>query len=247
MLKDLFRNRLFIGALAFFVLCVGGSLLYMQHVDRQGAEYAAETEARVEQWNEKQNPTTEVSQAETPQGHFHEDGTWHGEPHETPVDRPVLPPLEAQEIPKFVKPVSDSQDVTIADRVIASGAVPDRAAFEAMSGEQLTELMNESYEKTRELSPEVDKKMNAWVKVVSDLTRHAKTRAENDAILAEHAEMVQPLREAMEAAAWEYQIHAQTRHRASKILSARFFIAAQDFVDPDSLTDEFWTTFWSDF
>ena len=37
MLKALFSNRLFIGALAFFVLCVGGSLLYQQHVERQTA------------------------------------------------------------------------------------------------------------------------------------------------------------------------------------------------------------------
>ncbi len=88
MLKDLLSNRLFIGALALFVLCVGGSLFYMQHVEQQGAEYAAETQARVAQWNEKQNPTpteTEAPVGETSQGgHFHEDGTWHGEPHETP-------------------------------------------------------------------------------------------------------------------------------------------------------------------
>ncbi len=88
MLKDLLSNRLFIGALALFVLCVGGSLLYMQHVEQQGAEYAAETQDRVAQWNEKQTeqPTAEVPVGDTSQGgHFHEDGTWHGEPH-APVD-----------------------------------------------------------------------------------------------------------------------------------------------------------------
>ena len=41
MLKDLFSNRLFIGALAFFVFCVVGSLLYMKHVERQGAKELA--------------------------------------------------------------------------------------------------------------------------------------------------------------------------------------------------------------
>ena len=97
MLKDLFQNRLFIGALAFFALCVGGSLLYMQHVAQQGAEELAETQDRVAQWNEKQKPkpteTAPPPVGETSQGgHFHEDGTWHAEPHETPslaeVDTP---------------------------------------------------------------------------------------------------------------------------------------------------------------
>lgn len=59
MLKALFRNRLFIGASAFFVLCVGGSLLYQQHVRHQDAEKLAETQDRVEQRNERQNPTTQ--------------------------------------------------------------------------------------------------------------------------------------------------------------------------------------------
>ena len=83
MLKDVFSNRLFIGALAFFVLCVVGSLLYMQHVERQGAEELAEAQDRVQQWNERQTPqpTREVTKAETPQGHVHEDGTLHAEPH----------------------------------------------------------------------------------------------------------------------------------------------------------------------
>ena len=93
MLKDLFSNRLFIGALAFFVLCVGGSLLYLRHVEREGAEYAAETQDRVKQWNAKQNeqPTAETPVVEKPAtvGHFHADGTWHGEPHETATEKNI--------------------------------------------------------------------------------------------------------------------------------------------------------------
>ena len=37
MIKDVFSNRLFIGALAFFILTVGSSLLYMRHVEQQTA------------------------------------------------------------------------------------------------------------------------------------------------------------------------------------------------------------------
>lgn len=87
MLKVLFNNRLFIGALAFFILCVGSSLLYWQHVERQGAEELAETQERVKKLTEKQKPTTtEVLIGDTEQGgHFHEDGTWHADTRETEV------------------------------------------------------------------------------------------------------------------------------------------------------------------
>ena len=71
MLRTLFSNRLFLGALAFFVLCVGGSLLYQQHVVQQGAEELAETQDRVSQWNENQpQPPAEAPVG----GDFHEDG-----------------------------------------------------------------------------------------------------------------------------------------------------------------------------
>ena len=59
MLKDLFSNRLFIGALAFFVLCVGGSLLYHQHVKRQTAKALVESEDFQQWWlqrNAKEKP-----------------------------------------------------------------------------------------------------------------------------------------------------------------------------------------------
>ena len=80
MFKDLFSNRLFIGAFAIFIFCVGGSLFYMQHVTQKGEKERAETQARVAQWNERQNSTTAVSQvSETPQGHVHADGTFHTE------------------------------------------------------------------------------------------------------------------------------------------------------------------------
>ena len=90
MLANIFTNRLFIGALAIFIFCVGGSLLYMQHVTQQGEKELAETQARVAQWNEKQKPiTAEVPEGDTSQGgHVHADGTFHAEPHETPVESP---------------------------------------------------------------------------------------------------------------------------------------------------------------
>ena len=88
MLKELFSNRLFIGALAFFVLCVVGGTLYISHVEKQGAEELATDEDPVKQVTEKQQPqpTAEAPVGEeTPQGHFHEDGTFHAEPHDAPA------------------------------------------------------------------------------------------------------------------------------------------------------------------
>lgn len=92
MLKDFFSNRLFIGALAFFILCVAGSLFYSHHENQKGEAELAETQERVKQWNERQNeqPTAEAPVVKEPAevGHFHEDGTFHAEPH-APVEVPA--------------------------------------------------------------------------------------------------------------------------------------------------------------
>ncbi|MYB94378.1 hypothetical protein F4054_19830 [Candidatus Poribacteria bacterium] len=68
MFANILKNRLFIGALAFFVLCVAGSLLYMRHVEQQTARELAEAEERVQQWNEKQNqqPPAETAVGKKP-------------------------------------------------------------------------------------------------------------------------------------------------------------------------------------
>ena len=84
MLKELFSNRLFIGALAFFILCVVGGTLYISHVEKQGAEELATDEDPVKQPTEKQQAkpteTAKTPVGDTSQGgHFHADGTWHGE------------------------------------------------------------------------------------------------------------------------------------------------------------------------
>ena len=88
MLKELFSNRLFIGALAFFVLCVGGSLLYMHYDMQKGAAELAKDPEHIKQLTEKKDQapssTAEVPMSDTSQGgHFHADGTFHAQPHET--------------------------------------------------------------------------------------------------------------------------------------------------------------------
>ena len=86
MLKDLFQNRLFIGALAFFVFCVGGSLLYMQHVERQTARESAAHEAHIKALTEKEQPKP-TAEVETPQ----QDEDFHvSQPPETPIESPPV-------------------------------------------------------------------------------------------------------------------------------------------------------------
>lgn len=96
MLKDLFSNRLFIGALAFFILCVGGSLLYMQHVKEQSAREMAAHEERLKELTARENqpatPAVSSVGAQTEPGHVHSDGTFHAEPHE-----PIAAPSEVSE------------------------------------------------------------------------------------------------------------------------------------------------------
>ena len=83
MLKDLFSNRLFLGALAFFILCVGGSLLYMRHVQRVESEKLSAAQARVEQWNERRKEQSaakaSVVEPSAVLRQFHADGTFHAE------------------------------------------------------------------------------------------------------------------------------------------------------------------------
>lgn len=65
MLKDLFSSRLFIIMLAFAVLSIGGSLLYLQHVERESAKALAETEAFAKWWKQY-NATPENTSSEVP-------------------------------------------------------------------------------------------------------------------------------------------------------------------------------------
>ena len=97
MFRDIFSNRLFIGVLVFFVLCVGGSLFYYYHQTQKGAEYDAETQDRIAEWNarQKEQPTAEVSPiAEQPAEvvSIHENGTWHEGEHDLPA--PPTPELK---------------------------------------------------------------------------------------------------------------------------------------------------------
>ena len=96
MFKNLFSNRLFIGALAFFILCVVGSLLYWQHVEKQSARELAETLARVKAFNERQKAARAVASDDAaPLGEL-----------EVPE---ITPSLSAEELKDFASDVEISE------------------------------------------------------------------------------------------------------------------------------------------
>ena len=207
MLKDFFSNRLFIGALAFFILTVGGSLLYMQHVERQSARELAAHEAHLKQFTEKQKPkpTAEVAKlSETPQqgGHFHADGTWHEGPHEPPVESTTA---QFSEPVERVSSVSTAAGLppSIGEQVAASDDVPKYAELKAMSDEELKALHDESLNKWEQLKPELWKRMHALgeAEIGSDA---AKLR------LA-----------ALNTVAWDYNVHQITASRAFDVFNRR--------------------------
>lgn len=104
MLKDLFSNRLFIGALAFFIFCVVGSLLYMWHVERQGAEDLAEVQARVKAFNERQK----AARAETSEsGDLRGDGVL--SPGELDAPETETTSLSVEELKKIISDVEISE------------------------------------------------------------------------------------------------------------------------------------------
>ena len=96
MLKNLFSNRLFIGALAFFILCVVGSLLYQQHVYKETDKALAETKAFQRWWKARQ-ATPPSDATETPKSEAVEAV----EAVASPVNDPSVDEAETENFPDF--------------------------------------------------------------------------------------------------------------------------------------------------
>ena len=146
MLRDILSKRWFMGALGFFVLMVVGSLLYLKHIERQEAEKLACTEERLKKLTEKQKPTAEGDILQG--GHFHEDGTFHAEPH-APVESPAFVAQPTDEVeaplpaPHFDVALSKIDGFTINSTFAAAmppaGVGPDWAS---MSSEELADAIS---------------------------------------------------------------------------------------------------------
>ncbi|MCG9133487.1 hypothetical protein J5I95_17590 [Candidatus Poribacteria bacterium] len=96
MFKNLFRNRLLIGALAFFVLCVGGSLLYQQHVYKETDKKLSETD-EFQQWWKERHATPPSDATEPPKSEVVEAV----ETFASPVNAPSVDEAETENFPDF--------------------------------------------------------------------------------------------------------------------------------------------------
>lgn len=96
MFRDIFTNRLFIGALVLFVFCVGGSLFYYSHQMQKGTAELVGMEDRVKQSKAQQNeqPTVAAPVVEKPEA----DGTFHPGPHDAPVGQGQTSKAETEPI-----------------------------------------------------------------------------------------------------------------------------------------------------
>ncbi len=111
MLKSLFSNRLFIGALVFFVLMVVSGTLYLQHVERETDRELAEMQERLKQREARQNHTAQVPVGDTSQGgHWHGD-EWHAEPH-APVKPQAIADVSEATTPVKTQNASEVRQVS---------------------------------------------------------------------------------------------------------------------------------------
>ena len=128
MFKSLFSNRLFIGALVFFVLMTVGGTLYMQHVDRQSALALAETQERIKQWNERQNPkptTAPRRDEDLPR-------------QSTPTSEETVQQAEgSKERPGGTAPITEEKPEEQAAATLAEITAEEEKAEEALSAEEI--------------------------------------------------------------------------------------------------------------
>ncbi len=110
---------------------------------------------------------------------------------------------------------------TVADIVAAADLVPSKDVVAAMSDEALMALIEDATEKADAIEDEMRESMDAWFKVIDELTSDENTFAENQRILAEHSDRVKPLRDKMDAIRYEYYIYRVTASRALNEVSQR--------------------------
>ena len=110
---------------------------------------------------------------------------------------------------------------TVADIVAASDFVPSKDEVAVMTDEVLIVLAEDGMEKAKAIEGEMQESMDAWFKIIDELTSDENTFAENQRILAEHSDRVKPLRDKMDATRYEYYIHEVTARRALGEVSQR--------------------------
>lgn len=160
MLKDLFTNRLFVGALAFFVLIVVSGTLYLRDIEQQGQIELERTEERLKQSEARQKQTEKVPEGDTSQGgHWHGD-EWHAKPH-APVEQPSTadgnPPQLHVETPSAIAQENPTSD-TLQD--------PSAESSRTRTPQEVAEIQREWrewHDKWKKLSDEHIQTTQEWV------------------------------------------------------------------------------------
>ncbi len=190
MLKDLFTNRIFVGALAFFVLMIVSGTLYLRHIERQGKIELERAQERLEQWEARQKQTEKVPEGDTSQGgHFHANGTWHSAPHEMPSDEKIESDVEFK-----ARVEKNAADTAAAKTARERNAIIIRRMEENPLFETLPHLFEDMYSFYKAhpdfdhetASPELQQK---WVDAV--YAEHAKMRAHADEVTSSYVPLVE--------------------------------------------------------
>jgi hypothetical protein len=151
MFKDLFSNRLLIGALVFFMLCVCGSLLYQQHVYKQTDKALSETDEFLRWW--KAGHATPPSDAtEPPKSEAVETVA-------SPVNAPSVDEAETENFPDF-RSLSPEQQQQIFDQFyIQHGLKPPPKGYEYVWKDEGVARLDEDG------NPILLKKGDPWVEI----------------------------------------------------------------------------------
>ena len=154
MLRTLFSNRLFLGALAFFVLCVVGSLLYQQHVYKETDEKLAETDEFLRWWKERQ-ATPPSSATETPKSEVIEAV----ETVASPANAPSVDEADNENFPDFLSLSPEEQQQIYDQFYIQHGLKPPPRGYEYVWKDEGVPRLDENGQ------PILLKKGDPWVEI----------------------------------------------------------------------------------
>ena len=154
MFKNLFSNRLFIGALAFFILCVVGSLLYQQQVYKETDKALAETEAFQRWWKER-HATPPSDATETPKSEFVEAV----ETVASPVNDPSVDEAETENFPDFASLSPEEQQQIFDQFYLQRGLKPPPKGYKYVWKDIGVPLLDENG------NPVLQKEGDPWVEI----------------------------------------------------------------------------------
>ncbi len=143
----------------------------MQHVQQQSAREMAAHEDRMKQLTEPENrpPTKAVSSvaSQTEQGHFHDDGTFHAQPHETPVEVSEVSEVSADVLaaPVVAQPADteiDAATLELAERRLKDPEISKAWVEWSEKGSELAEKYSQASKEVIAVGPQTDEDVERY-------------------------------------------------------------------------------------